>query len=151
MREVANFAAIQTEFMQRASHAVYCSMATVDRKNRPRTRIIHPIWDGPIGWLISWPQSHKAKHLEHNAYVSLAYIQDKEKPLYVDCVAEWVTERAEKERIWQLHQTTPPPMGFDPQPHYETIDNPFYGLLRFTPWRIELANLGGESLIWRPA
>jgi general stress protein 26 len=149
MSEVAKFEALQTEFMRRVTNAVYCSMATVDRTNRPRTRIVHPIWDGPTGWLISWPQSHKAKHLAHNPHVSLAYIQDKEQPLYIECVAEWVEDRVEKTRIWDLHRTTPAPLGFDPQPHYGTIDNPLYGLLRFTPWRIELANLMAESLIWR--
>jgi len=147
--EVEKFEDLQIEFVQRVAHAVYCSMATVDRKNHPRSRILHPIWDGPIGWVISWPQSHKAKHLQGNPYVSLAYIHDREKPVYVDCSTEWVDEVDEKERIWELHKTTPPPLGFDPQMFYETIDHPYFGLLKFTPWRIELGNLGGESIIWR--
>ena len=147
--EVSTFAELQAEFMVRINHAVYCSMATVDRNNRPRSRIMHPIWDGPTGWVITRPQSYKAKHLEHNPYVALAYIQDKEKPVYVDCIAEWVDDPAEKQRVWELHQTIPAPLGFDPQPHYGTIDNPLYGLLRFTPWRIELADLRGESIVWR--
>ncbi len=61
-----------------------------------------PIWDGPIGWVISWPASHKAKHLAHNPAVSLAYIADKAKPVYVDGVAEWVDAVEEKRRIWEL-------------------------------------------------
>jgi general stress protein 26 len=150
MMEVEHFAEIEPEFMARVSSAVYCNMATIDRQNRPRSRMLHPIWDGPIGWSISWPQSHKAKHLQHNPYVSLAYIQEKEKPVYVDCRAEWVEEEREKVRIWQLHQQTPPPLGFDPAPHYGDIHHPYYGLLKFTPWRIELGNLYGESVIWRP-
>ena len=147
--EAANFEDIQAEFMRRVAQAVYCSMATVDLKNRPRSRIMHPVWDGPTGWAISWPQSHKTKHLQANPHVSLAYIQDKEKPVYVDCTAAWVDDDREKERIWELHKATPPPLGFDPQPHYGTIHHPYYGLLKFTPWRIELGNLGGESVIWR--
>jgi general stress protein 26 len=111
---------------------------------------MHPVWDGPIGWCISWPESHKAKHLAYNPHVALAYIHDRDKPVYIDCVAEWVDDRREKQRIWELHQTLPAPLGFDPQPHYGTIDHPYYGLLRFTPWRIELATLQGEPLIWRP-
>ncbi len=66
--------------MARVSQALYCNMATIDRQNRPRSRMLHPIWDGSTGWSISWPESHKAKHLHHNPDVSLAYIQDKEKP-----------------------------------------------------------------------
>lgn len=147
--EVSNFAEIQTEFIKRVSEAVYCSVATIDRKNRPRSRMMHPVWDSQIGWVISWPRSHKAKHLRANPYVSLAYIQDRDKPVYVDCTAEWIDDVAEKERIWELHKNTPPPLGFDLEPHYGTINHPYYGLLRFTPWRIELGNLGGEPIIWR--
>jgi len=142
---------MQPEFIARVQKAIYCSMATIDRKGRPRSRIMHPIWDGPIGWVISWPESHNAKHLAGNPYVSLAYIHDKNKPVYVDAAAEWIDDVAEKHRIWKLHQTTPPPLGFDPQPHYGTINHQYYGLLRLTPWRIELGDLSGKPIIWRPA
>lgn len=147
--EIANFTDMQDEFMRRVSAAVYCVMATVDRQNRPRTRLLHPIWAGPLGWVITWPQSHKAKHLAHNPHVSLAYWHDKEKPVYIEAVAEWITDRTEQQRIWQLHQTIPPPLGFDPEPHYGTIDHHYFGILQFTPWRIELGHLWGEPLIWR--
>jgi general stress protein 26 len=147
--EIQRFEEMQAEFLARVSQVVYCTMATVDRRNRPRSRVIHPIWDGPIGWLISWPESHKAKHLARNPAVSLAYIPDKEKPVYVDGIAEWVDTIEEKQRIWDLHRTTPAPLGFDPGPHYGTIEHRYYGLLKITPWRIELGNLYGEPLIWR--
>lgn len=148
---VDRFEELQTEFLARVSHAVYCNLATIDRQNRPRSRIVHPIWEGPVGWLISWPESHKAKHLARNPAVSLAYVADKNKPVYVDATATWIDAVEEQERIWDLHRTTPAPLGFDPQPHYGSIAHPYFGLLRFTPWRIELASLNGESLIWRPA
>lgn len=151
MIEITNFAEMQAEFMARVSKVVYCIVATVDRQNRPRTRVMHPIWEGSTGWVISWPQSHKAKHLAVNPHVSLAYLPETAKPVYVECVAEWIEDRTEKQRVWELHQTIPPPLGFDPQPHYGTIDHHYYGILKFTPWRIELGNLGGESLIWRKA
>ena len=51
--QVLDFADIQEGFMARVSVAVYCIVATVDRQNRPRTRIMHPIWHGPTGWVIS--------------------------------------------------------------------------------------------------
>jgi general stress protein 26 len=147
--EISTFTDIQAEFMARIQKAVYCSLATVDLKGRPRTRVMHPVWDGPTGWVISWPESHKASHLQHNPYVSLAYIQDVHKPVYVEAVAEWIGDPGEKLRIWELHKATPPPLGFDPEPHYGSIQHRYYGLLRFTPWRIELAELQKESLVWR--
>ena len=147
--EVARFEDLQAEFMARVSQAVYCSMATIDRQNRPRSRIMHPIWDGPMGWAISWPASHKAKHLARNPAVSLAYIADRDKPVYVDGVAEWIDAIEEKLRIWDLYKTTPPPLGFDPQPYYGSIDHMYFGLLRITPRRIELGSLNGNPVIWR--
>jgi len=147
--EVSNFTEMQEELISRIQKAVYCSVATVDRKGRPRSRIMHPIWDGHIGRVISWPQSHKTKHLHVNPYVSLAYIQDSLKPVYVDAVAEWVDDVNEKHRIWELHKSTPAPLGFDLEPHYGLINHLYYGLLRFTPWRIALGDLRGEPIIWR--
>lgn len=148
--QVAQFEDIQAEFMARAQQAVYCNVATVDRKGRPRSRVMHVVWEGPIGWVITWPGSHKAKHLSNNLYVSLAYVKDPYKPVYIECLAEWVTETSEQQRIWELHKAIPPPLGFDPEPGYGTIEHEYFGLLRFTPWRMELAELKSESLIWRP-
>jgi hypothetical protein len=147
--EVTSFAEIKAEFDLRVQTAVYGNMATIDRQRRPRSRIIHPVWDGPIGWVVSWPESHKAKHLKANPFVSLAYIQDKDGPLYIDAAADWISDVQEKERIWNLLKATPPPVGFDPEPHYGTIHHRYFGLLRFTPWQIELAKLQGDSIIWR--
>jgi general stress protein 26 len=131
--EIARFEDIQPEFMNRLQRAVYCNVATVDPKGRPRSRVMHVVWNGPTGWVITWPGSHKAKHLAHNPFVSLAYVSEPQKPVYVECTAEWVTERSEKLRIWELHKTIPPPLGFDPTPHYGTIEHEYFGLLRFTP------------------
>ena len=149
-QEVFAFDDMQSELMARIERAVYCNVATVDRVGRPRSRIMHLVWDGVIGWGISWPKSHKATHLAVNPYVSISYIDDPDRPVYVDAVARWVDDENEKLRIWELHRATPPPLGFDPEPHYGSIDHPYFGLLKFTPWRVELAQLGGESLIWRP-
>jgi general stress protein 26 len=147
--EVHQFEDLQEEFMRRVSQAVYCAMATIDLKNRPRSRVLHPVWDGPIGWVITSPGSHKAKHLVRHPAVSLAYIHDPLKPVFVDCIAAWVADTSEKQRIWELHKSLPPPLGFDPEPHYGNIDHPHYGLLRFTPWRMELGDLYGEPVVWR--
>jgi general stress protein 26 len=147
--EVASFIEIQEEFFARVQEAVYCNMATIDRKKRPRSRIMHPVWDGPMGWVISWPGSHKAKHLKNNPYVSLAYIQNTKKPVYVDAIADWIDHVDEKQRIWKIYKETPPPLGFDPEPHYGSIYHQYFGLLQLTPWRIELGNLQGEPVIWR--
>ena len=83
---------------------VWCSAATIDSQQRPRSRILHPIWEGAVGWIGTNRNSYKAQHLAQNPYVSLAYITDLFKPVYVDCSAVWVDDLAEKQRIWELFQ-----------------------------------------------
>ena len=146
--EVTAFEELQDEFMARIQKAVYCNVATVDRRGRPRSRVMHLVWEGPVGLVITWPESHKARHLAANPYVSLAYISEPEKPVYVEATAVWITDTSEQMRIWELYKTIP--LGFDLTPHYGTIEHQYFGVLRFTPWRIELAELWKESLIWRP-
>ena len=147
---VATFADLQTEFLERVQQAVYCNMATIDFENRPRSRIVHPVWEESTGWIISWPATPKFKQIERNAHVSLAYIHDINKPVYVDGTAVWVTDRDEQWRVWHFYKTAPPPMGFDPEPHFGTIDHMHFGLLKIIPWRIELYTLRGEAIIWQP-
>ena len=147
--EVQHFEDLQEEFMRRVSRGVYAVLATVDRGNHPRQRLMHPVWDGPTAWMITRPGSLKTRHLRANPAVSLAYPQPIEQPVYITGIAEWIETEEEKQYVWDLHKNTPPPVGFDPQPFYGSIQHPDFGLLRLTPDRIELANLGGEGLIWR--
>jgi general stress protein 26 len=138
MPELTSFAEIEVEFIQRVHTMVWFSMATLDTRNRLRTRILHPIWEGAVGWASSRPHSLKARHLAHNPYVSLAYIADTAKPVYADCKAEWVDDAATKHHVWDLFKTTTPPAGFDLAKIFKSVDDPEFGVLKFTPWRIEL-------------
>jgi general stress protein 26 len=150
------FSEIEDEFMARVRRIVWCSVATVDRKGRPRQRILHPIWEGSTGWIATGRHSHKEKHLAANPYVSLSYWDQQHQQIYADCAAEWVDDAAEKRRIWELYKTTPPPLGYDPQMIWQAgADDPGYGLLKLTPWRIELYALGdvmtgAPSTVWKP-
>ena len=148
--EVPQFEEIQNEFMARAQQAIYCNVATVDLKGCPRSRVMHVVWDGPIGWVITSPSSLKRQHIANNPSVSLAYIANPMKPVYADCTAVWIQDATEQLRVWELHKAIPPPLGFDPALGYDSINDRNFGLLQFTPWRIELAELKAESLIWRP-
>lgn len=155
--ELDSFAEIEAEFLSRVQKAVYCNMATVDRQNRPRSRVMHPVWEGSVGWIISWPETLKSKHLMHNPHVSLAYVQEPHQPVFVDCTASWVTDRNEQLRVWDYYKVAPPPMGFDPEASYGSINHHYFGLLKLLPWRIELFDLKIEnnqsvmsSRVWRP-
>ena len=153
--DVASFAEIEEEFAKRVSRIVWCTVATVDRQGRPRSRILHPIWERSTGWIATGRHSLKTKHLAANPHVSLSYWDQEHQQVYADCKAEWVDEQAEKQRIWDLYKDTPPPLGYDPAIIWRGgPDDPTYGLLKLTPWRIELWALadlmsGTPSKVWR--
>jgi general stress protein 26 len=152
--EVASFAEIEQEFLARVARIVWCTVATVDRQGRPRTRILHPIWEGSTGWIATGRESHKAKHLAENPYVSLSYWDQQHQQIYVDAKAEWVDDAGQKKRLWELYASTPPPLGYDLGMIWRGgLEDPTYGLLKLTPWRIELFALndmfqGKEPQIW---
>ncbi|HEV2654373.1 MAG TPA: hypothetical protein VGT82_05420 [Ktedonobacteraceae bacterium] len=147
--EVATFAEIEPIFTQRIQQMVWCNVATVDMRNRPRSRILHPLWEGPYGWITTRRNMHKAKHLAHNPFVSLAYIADVARPVYVDCKTEWVEDLDQKQHVWKLCLETTPPLGFDPAPIYQRADHPDFAVLKLMPWRIDLVNPPAEHIIWR--
>ena len=152
--EVAHFSEIEEEFNKRVQRIVWCTAATVDRQGRPRTRILHPIWEGTTGWIATGRASLKEKHLAANPYISLTYWDPQHQQIYADCRAEWVDDAAEKHRIWDLYKNTPPPLGYDPGMIWQAgPDDPTYGLLKLTPWRIEISSIidmmsGKPPLVW---
>lgn len=151
--KVEHFNTIAADFIAAVHSQVWCNVATVDTGGRPRSRVLHPIWElhegGTVGWIATGRSSLKAKHLAHNPHVSLVYMKDPLKPVYVDCHTEWAEDMGEKQRVWQWFGTTPPPLGYDLTPFFGSVDSPEYGLLKLTPHRIELGDLFGEARVWR--
>jgi hypothetical protein len=151
-----DFAEIAPELMARVNQMVWCSAATIDGQGRPRSRILHPLWEGSVAWVTTDPRSLKSRHLARYPYVSLAYVGDIAKPAYADCFAEWVTDRETRQRVWDLCLQTPPPMGFDPAPIYGAVDGPLegrpaFGVLKLTPYRVVLTQWPEPATIWTPA
>lgn len=137
--EVATFAEIEPQFMERVRRIAWCTAATVDRKDRPRTRILHPIWEGTTGWIATGRHTLKTKHLARNRHMSLTYWDPKHEQIHAEVVAEWDDGIASKRRIWDLYKNTPPPLGYDPAMIWPNgPEDPAFGLLKLTPWRIHL-------------
>jgi general stress protein 26 len=147
--KVREFSEIDQEFIKRVHNIVWCNAATIDGQGRPRSRVLHPIWEGATGWVMTGRHTVKTRHLAANPYLSLSYIDvaDPFKPVYVDCMAEWEDDIEEKQRVRDLFASTPPPLGYDLG---LSAGDPRYGLLKLTPWRIELGDWFGEPKIWEP-
>ncbi len=150
MADVQTFNDIKDDFLSAVEKIVWCNMATVDTKGRPRSRVVHPIWESSTGWILTSPQSLKAKHLKQNNHISLAYIADPLKPIYIEGSVKWVESADEKQRLWDLFKDTPEPYGYDPAAFFGSVDNPNFGILKVTPWLIELYDLmGGTGRKWK--
>jgi general stress protein 26 len=149
--QVTDFSAIEAEFIERVFRVVWCSVATIDLQGRPRSRVLHPYWEGHMGWIGTTPNSVKGKHLAANPHMSLAYVAEPFKPVYVEATAEWITDLAVKQQVWDWFLHAPPPMGYDPVMAFPAVDDPAFGVLKLTPWRIEVYTLGVETTIWQPA
>jgi hypothetical protein len=147
-----DFEGLSEEFLARTFAVVWCNVATVDGKGRPRSRILHPYWEAtpnPVGWILTRRHSFKESQLANNPFVSCAYIADITKPIYAECRASWVDHVEEKERIWNAFRAAPAPMGYDPGSIFSTVDDPGVGLLRLDPWRIQIEQLPpGIRKVW---
>ena len=71
--------------------------------------------------------------------------------LFADCKAEWVDDPATRQHVWDLFKTTASPAGLDLAKIFKNVDDPEFGLLKFTPWRIELFDLTDTAnrKVWR--
>lgn len=150
MPQVNSFQEISEDFHQAVSKIVWCNVATINTQGRPTSRVLHPMWEGSTGWIMTGRNSLKSKHLANNPYISLAYVAEPMKPIYVDAKAEWIDDLGEKQRIWDLFKNTPEPYGYDGAPFFGSYDSPGFGILKLTPQRIELYDLfGQDKKIWQ--
>lgn len=141
-----DFAELEPEFRRRVARIVWCTVATIDRKGNPRTRILHPIWEvvdgAPVGYIATGRHSLKEKHIALNPYVSLSYWDPAQEQVYIEAKAQWADAPEERQRIWELFKNTPPPLGYDPGMIW--ADGPLsegFGVLRLEPWRVEVWSL----------
>ena len=151
---VPDFSAINTDFFERVHSVVWCSAATVDAKGRPTSRMLHTIWElgrgapAPTGWIATRPTSPKARDIAANPYVSLGYVQDVARPVYAECRASWATASPDRRHVWDLFKAAAPPLGYDPEPIFGSVDGPDFGVLRLEPWRIQLQDPDGTRRTW---
>lgn len=149
-------------FVEMAHRIVWCSVATVDAQDRPRSRILHPIWewDGSrlVGWIGTGPTSVKRAHLEASPYVSLNYWQPSHDTCAADCRVSWGFDDETRTMVWNLFASAPPPVGYDPAIVPAWGGSPTseaFAVLRLEPWRLRvfpgtvLMGQGGEVLNWR--
>jgi hypothetical protein len=147
-------------FVAMAHPIVWCSAATVDAKGRPRSRILHPIWewDGErlVGWIATSPTPSKRAHLAASPFMSLSYWAPSHDTCVADCRATWVLDDAGRTDVWNRFLNGPPPVGYNPAivPAWTSPTAAAFAALRLEPWQLRvfpgtvLLGQGGSVLSW---
>ncbi len=142
---------VAPKFVEMAHQIVWCTVATVDAKGRPRSRVLHPIWewDGQalVGWIATAKTPIKAAHMAASPNVSCNYWAPTQDTCVAECAAQWVEDAATKHKVWDMLANGPAPVGYDPSmiPGWENADSPGFDPLRLDPWRLRV--MPGSSLM----
>jgi hypothetical protein len=155
-------AATAPAFVEMAHRIVWCTVATVDEQGRPRSRILHPLWewDGSslVGWIATGPTPVKRAHLAHSPYVSANYWAPDHDTCTAECLATWHLDDETRTTMWDRFKNAPAPVGYDPAIIPQWADGPLspaFGVLRLEPWRLRvfpgsvLLGAGGDVLTWQ--
>jgi hypothetical protein len=148
-------------FVAMAHRIVWSSVASVDAQGRPRSRVLHPIWqwDGAqlIGWVGTSPTPTKRAHLQASPYLSLNYWATNHDTCVAECRAAWAFDDETRTMVWNLFANTPEPLGYNPAiiPSWTSPTCEAFAVLRLEPWRLRVMpgslmfGQGGKILTWR--
>lgn len=148
-------------FVEMAHRIVWCTASTIDGQGRPRSRILHPIWewDGErlSGWIATGPTPIKRADLARSPYVSLNYWAPDHDTCTADCRTQWFFDDETRTSVWNRFKDAPAPVGYDPAliPGWDAPTSDAFAALRLEPWRLRvfpgsvLLGQGGALLTWR--
>ena len=148
-------------FVEMAHRIVWCVAATTGVDGRPRTRVLHPIWewdgDALTGWILTSPGSPKANELRATPALSLTYWAPTQDTCTADCDAVFEEGADARRAGWDRFADGPEPVGYDPAiiPMWPNPDVAEFGVLRLTPTRLRvmpgtvMTAGAGDLLTWR--
>jgi general stress protein 26 len=140
---VVDFESLQDDFLRITTDIVYCTVSTVDPAGRPRSRVMHPIFevvDGqPRGWAVTDRTPLKDRHLAANPYVACFYWSPAQDTVAIDCTADWVEDEEALRQVWALFAAPEPPGWGDLSGYGEAgTHHPRFHVLRLRPYRIQI-------------
>ena len=148
-------------FVAMAHRIVWASVATVDTHGRPRSRILHPIWqwDGArlAGWVGTTPTPAKRSHLGGSPFASVSYWAPTHDNAIADCRATLAYDDETRRMVWDLFKNGPSPVGYDPAivPAWKSPTAEAFAVIKLEPWRLRvfpgtvLLGQGGVVLTWQ--
>jgi hypothetical protein len=155
--------AVADAFVSMAHRIVWATVATTDPQGRPRTRVLHPIWErtddgGIVGWIATGPTALKRTHLAAHPHASVTYWSPEHDTCTAECTATWQFDDETRIRVWEWFKATPLPLGYDPVIIPAWADgptSPAFAVLRLDPWRLRvlpgslMATGSGALLVWQ--
>jgi hypothetical protein len=142
---VTSLKQIAPAFIEMAHSIVWAAAATVDANGRPRSRVLHPIWewDGTdlFGWIATVPSPVKRAHLAVHPQMSLNYWAPTHDTCSAECLVEWYLDDETRTAVWDRFANAPAPVGYDPRIIPQWIDGPTstdFAVLRLTPYRLRV-------------
>lgn len=136
---------IAPAFRDMAHGIVWATVATVASDGRPRTRILHPIWDWDgtdlDGWIATVPTPLKRAHLEAHPQVSVSYWAPTHDTCSAECQAQWYVDDDTRREVWAKFANGPEPVGYDPAiigPWQDGPTSDQFAVIRLTPYRLRV-------------
>ncbi len=149
-------------FVAMAHRIVWATVATTDPDGRPRTRVLHPIWEWDetslTGWIATGPTPVKTRALDAHPYVSVTYWDASHDTCTADADAVLHTDDATCTEVWERFASAPEPVGYDPAiipPWAGGPTSPAFAALELRPTRLRVFPgtllLAGEGTVrtWR--
>jgi hypothetical protein len=142
---VTSLGQIAPAFVEMAHSIVWAAAATVDANGRPRSRVLHPIWewDGTdlFGWIATVPSPVKKAHLAVHPQMSLNYWAPTHDTCSAECLVEWYLDDETRAAVWDKFANAPAPVGYDPRIIPQWADGPAssdFAALRLAPYRLRV-------------
>jgi hypothetical protein len=130
---------IAPAFVAMAHRIVWSTVATVEPDGRPRTRILHPIWEwegGRLqGWIATGPTAVKRAAMETTPNVSVTYWDPSHDTCTADCRVGWILDDDGRRQVWERFASGPAPVGYDPAIIPIWVDGPTSP--EFAAWRLD--------------
>jgi hypothetical protein len=148
-------------FIEMAHRIVWATAVTVDSHGRPRSRILHPIWqwdgDTITGWIATSPTPIKKAHLSGRPYMSINYWHTSHDTCLAECHATLLQDDASRIMVWDMFLNGPKPVGYNPTiiPAWTSPTADAFAVIKLEPWRLRvfpgsvMMGQGGSVLTWQ--